>query len=330
MQHDALRSDARRQHLVSSDVMPPARRSSLVSLGGYCPTRRWLAGMAGALTLVCGTACNAYFPPDIQLEPTPAAEAVSSGEYRLSSLSLAESDQGLDLTGDSVADNHFPLALDLAYDSLHDAVVASLADSGVDPEAAWLAIDAALSLSGLPIGVDAYNAGFASGLESGRFLPLFSLSDQAGAISGQFSMGTETPSGVEPNGTTLGLLSGTGAPQSVLAGTSLVVPYPQSWFSLPVLGFQSKLWWDSVRLSDGSLGGAIMLSSLVTAILTPIPDTITVGDSTIEVPKDLIARNLTEALSTATTEDGVPICDLTVNEDPAISAYYLFYGQRVN
>lgn len=280
--------------------------------------------LSGALLLSL-LACEV---PPIELEPTPVPTEVARGDYRLGQQGLLPFSQGADLDGDGTADNNLPLALDTVYATLQSVVLSTLAGSGVDPDQAWAVISGAMVQAGFPVSAEAYNLAYEKALRSGALTVIWTVSTQGAAIQGSVQLGQSTPEGVLPTGDILGTLQGSGNPAASLQG-SLVMAYPQIWFSLPLLQADAGFIWNSAAISEGELSGLVLLESLVNAILSPIPESIEVNGTVVTVPKDVIARQLTAVLSEATTSEGELLCDLVYTDKPALSAAYFLRAQAV-
>lgn len=258
----------------------------------------------------------------------PEPEPITRADYRTVQLCLSQGD-GLDVDGDGTADNNLPLLLDELYASLEEAVLTSLAESSTNPELVWQVLSEGLERSGLPVSAQSYCETLDASLQAATLNVLATFSVQPDYMQGVFQSADASAEGLVATGRSYADLRGTGTLWVELGPGSFVIPYPQSWFTLPLLQAHLTAQVSTDGLSAGQLSGGVLLESLVQAVLAPVPDSITIGDSTIEIPKELLVAQLTELLADAENEAGEPLCDLEVSGTPAISALYLLTGVPV-
>lgn len=234
-----------------------------------------------------------------------------------------------DVNSDGKPDNNLSLALNTLYSSLEEAVISALDNGSVSPEQAWTIIGGVLERSGLPVSAQIYCETLDESLLSTTLNMLATFSAQPEGLKAIFQSADNTPYGLAATGQVYTDLLGANEPTFVLGPGSFVVPYPQSFFTLPVVQAQLEGHITVDVLREASLSGAVLLESLVQAALTPVPTSIEINGTSIDIPKELLVAQLTAALAEAETSSGEPLCDLEINGKPALSAYYAVAGVSV-
>lgn len=308
---------------------PRQQRSSAHPCLPYTRSARACAWALTAAVGLSGSGLVGCDPAPLAFLPTPEPSAVTQADTRITVLGLSAPGVGRDLDGDQVSDNMLPVVLDSLLAAVEASVLLALEASSEDPEQVWALLETVLIGSGLPVSAEAYTQATEEATRTGSLCVLFQLNAPAGApVSGRLGLGTLTSSGVRLDGVVLGELSGEGAPEALLRTDQLVyVPYPASWFTLPVWGGEAAFTWDSAGVHDAHLTGIIPLEALVNAYLTPIPETIEVGGVIVTIPKALIAANVADEMLHVTTEDGSPAVDQLWMGDPAVSAAWYLEGR---
>lgn len=302
--------------------------------GGYVRT---LLPLLAATTFLAGasvglSSCTEEVPDDPTPSPTPTAIPETptpvpalDGEYKTTAFAIGQTGVGFDLDANGTIDNNLPVVFDTLNTQLqtaiYDAVFEANGGNAEQAQAVTDTIWAQLEAAGLVLDVDTLNSNLAAALSSDTIIYLETLTGTPTDATLDWYNGLKNGSGEYITDISVGSQSGS---VDLSAGKGEVGPGSFTYqiggaltldVSSTLATFDYTFTGETSALSNGLLGGAILLSEIESLLRDAIPNN-------EQIPEDEIVANALTAIA--------PLMDLTLNGEAAFSVAFTFSTMAID